>query len=197
MKLLFAYVFAALACVGCVNAKPIQLSQSFMPPSVSRWALAAGKATTPCQVELVSITDLRADTNGMGALGSRNVSLPDAAAWVRSGFESLRHDARISLVAAGASARALGVSVELVKAYTSAINTEIVSNVVVRVRYMTEGLPAGEMIFRGVDNAINWASGDGEVADSLNRALQEIVVAADKDILARCLVAASAGRAAT
>jgi hypothetical protein len=177
---------AALAVAGCVSAEPIKLSSKFAPSLATQWTATAANGSAPCDVMLDSVRDTRADPQIVGALGRRIVRADDAAAWVRSGFETLRQDSRIRFVAQGDARPALGLSVELLKVYVSNVNMAISSSAAVRVSFTSSGAPAGQMVFRGADNVINWSSGDGEVQGSLDRALQEIIVAVNKDVLARC-----------
>jgi hypothetical protein len=77
--------------------------------------------------------------------------------------------------------------VTLLKSYMGAQATAKTANVVVRVRYEQGGAQVGEKMLRGDYTDVNWGSGDGEARDSLNAALQEVIAATHKDVVALCV----------
>lgn len=143
--------------------------------------------TGPCTIRLAEVRDVRSDPSAMGSVGTRVVRAADAAAWVRSGLQSLNRDSRIRAVDdSGADGLSLTLSVDLVQAYTMTITTEKSTNVVLRVRYDRRGSPIGEQTYRGTDTSLNWTNGDAEIQSSFNAALAQLLLAVDRDILARC-----------
>lgn len=179
-----ALTIAAAALAAC-STQPIGLSSQFDPPS--RASYASGKAAAPaeaCRIRIAQFVDMRPDSQSMGAIGVRTVHA-DTGAWVRSGIESLARDPRIQFVGATSEAD-LSIDVELLKAYVMSMTVDKSSNVALRIRYARKGAAQGDALYRGTDTDVNWANGDGETQQSLNRALANLLEDVDQDILARC-----------
>lgn len=180
---------AALSLVAaCVSPEPVLLNSSFSAGSYP-WAYAVKKANAVpvCSASVGEITDARPDTQTMGHLGGRFVRNDDTAGWLRSGFETLSMDKRIRMVKAAEIGDGFVLNVTLLKSYMEGHATAKSSTVVVRVNYTKDGAPAGEKIFRGDHTDVNWASGDGEASDALNRALVEAIAQTHDDLLERCI----------
>ena len=196
--------FAQVAALGllagaCATAEPAIVSASFLPPDGMRWAWTPKRGETPpapCRVSVAEVRDTRADPQSMGDIGGRVVRAEDATAWLRSGLNSLGADKRLALSEAPAGEADITVRAELVKAYVESLRINKSANVVVRIRYAQGGADAGEKSFRGDDGGMNWASGDSEAQQVLNRALGEVVFALDQDLIARCTALRSAAPAA-
>jgi hypothetical protein len=180
-----ALAFAAAALVACSTA-PIGLSSQFDPPSRASYVSGKPPASQAelCRIQIAHFTDMRPDSQTMGAMGVRTVRA-DTGAWVRSGIESLARDSRIRFVSAPSEAD-LSIDVELLKAYVMTITVDKSSNVAVRIRYFRKGTPQGDALYRGTDTDVNWANGDDETQEALNRALANMLEDVDRDLLARC-----------
>ena len=180
-----ALAFAAAALAACSTA-PIGLSSQFDPPSRASYASGKPPALPAelCRVQIAHFTDMRPDSQTMGAMGAHTVQA-DTGAWVRSGLESLARDSRIRFVGTASEAD-LSIDVELLKAYVMTITVDKASNVALRIRYSRNGAPQGDALYRGTDTDVNWANGDGETQETLNRALANLLEDVDRDLLARC-----------
>jgi hypothetical protein len=182
-------IAAALLLGGCANRPPVALSSQFSPPSRHAWPAAPrGSDVKPsCRVRVAEIRDLRTDPEAMGSTG-RLIRSSDTTAWVRSGFASLARDWRLTLIDdAAPSASDLVLAVDVVKAYAMSVTGETrAASVVVRVHYSRNGAPDGEQVYRGTENGVNWANGEGETQASFDAALAELLADVDRDLLARC-----------
>ncbi|HEY8949985.1 MAG TPA: hypothetical protein VIM56_13960 [Rhizomicrobium sp.] len=181
-----AVLLLLLALGGCADPNPpaVELSARFTPPSAD-W-LTAHNALTPaamkgaCAIRLVEVRDARADMRSMGTIGARMIDEPDSVAWMRSGFDTLKRDARISFADGG---KAMDLKVEILKAYMLSITEAKTTNIVVRIDY---GGAQPEGVYRGTDTGLNWASGSGETQSSFDRAMAQLMASIDEDIVARC-----------
>jgi hypothetical protein len=163
----------------------MSMSSAFTPPNRTQWPTSTALPGTECRVELTNVKDNRSDPQAMGALGSKTVRA-DAAAWVRSGIESLGRDSRIRFVSAPADAQ-LQLSVELLKSYVMSVTSETRSvNVVLRVSYSRSGGPPFERIYRGNVDATIWIDPQSETQSSFDDALAQVLEAVDRDALALC-----------
>lgn len=163
----------------------------FAPLGGVQWRAGAAKGQPACHLAVAAVNDGRADSESMGMLGGRVVRARDSAAWVRAAFESLKSDARISLVEPGSPTAQVSVDVELLKAHVASVNMAKTANVAVRVRYQSGAAGASEKTLRGESTDVNWNSGDNEALDLMNSALAEIVAVVHADVLAGCAAAAS------
>jgi hypothetical protein len=179
-----------LLASGCVSEKPAELGSVFTPPSHSWLSLPLPKRTDAprkaCPVRLGTVTDSVPDPHVLGNIGGRPIHAADLDAWIRSGFRALGHDARLTLVDGAAEDAAVTVSLEVLKAYTLSLTTEKSTNLVLRARFTSHGAADTEQIYRGVDTAVNWNSGQGETQTSFDRALAQVLEQLDRDMVARC-----------
>lgn len=179
-------LLAAIAAAGCVSSEPILIGATFAPQGGIRWQTRAVNGQPACRLALATVRDGRGDSEFMGMLGNRVVRARDSAAWVRTGFESLKADARILLVEPGDPVAQVSLDVELLKANVASVNMAKTANVAVRVRYQSASGVASEKMLRGENADVNWNNGDNEAVDALNSALAEIVAVAHADVLASC-----------
>lgn len=179
-------LLAAIAAAGCASSEPILMGSTFAPTGGIRWQARAVEGQPVCRLALATVKDGRDDLEFMGIFGGRVVRARDSAAWVRTGFESLKADARIVLVEPGDPAAQVRMDVELLKAYAEIVNSAKTANVAVRVRYQAATGTASEKVLRGEISDINWYNGGDEAMDALNTALAEIIAVAHTDVLASC-----------
>jgi hypothetical protein len=176
---------AVLSLAACATS-PIALSSQFSPPSQQAWLGKPATSDRPCRVRIAAVRDLRTDPEAMGVTGLRLIRSADAAAWVRSGFVALGHDRRLQIVDDAAQGDVV-MDVEILKAYAMSVTGETrAASVVLRVHYSRDGAPAGEQIYRGTENGLNWSSGEGETQSSFDAALADLLKTVDSDLVARC-----------
>jgi len=162
------------------------LSSQYSPPSHQSWTAGGEKASHPCRVRVAEIRDLRTDPQAMGMMDGRLIRSADTTAWVHSGFLSLGRDPRLQMVE-GDGQHDLAIDVDIVKAYAMSVTGETRSaNVVLRVRYSRNGAPAGEQVYRGTENGVNWSNGEVETQSSFDDALENLLKTVDSDLVARC-----------
>lgn len=183
-----AVLLLLVALGGCADPNPpaVELSTQFTPPGPS-WLTAHNALTSPamkgaCAIRVVEVRDARADTRSMGTIGARMIDEPDSVAWMRSGIDTLKRDARISFADSGS--KAMDLKVEIVKAYMLSITEAKTTDIVVRIDYGGGAQP--EAVYRGTDTALNWNSGSGETQSSFDRAMAQLMASIDEDIVARC-----------
>jgi hypothetical protein len=179
-----------LSLSACATEKPAELAASFRPPP-GAW-LSRAQKTVPagaraCVVRLGKVSDSVDDPHVLGSIGGRPIHAADLDAWIRSGFGALRGDARLEVVDAADSGNAVVVDLEVLKAYTLSLTTEKSTNLVFRARFSGAGGNDAEQVYRGVDTAVNWNSGEGETQTSFDRALGQVLDQLDRDIVARCV----------
>ncbi len=190
MRMQLSLVAGGLACLAtaCANDDPVLLSSSFVPFGVTSWShTPRGNPPAVCRIGLGEFVDSRTDKATMGHIAGRFVRLDDAVGWMRSGFVTLDKDKRIAVVDAADVGDGMLLHVTLLKSYMGAQATAKTANVVVRVRYEQGGAQVGEKMLRGDYTDVNWGSGDGEARDSLNAALEEVIEATHKDVVALCV----------
>lgn len=192
LKRLPGAAFGLLAGACASNAVPAVLPAAFAPPDGnSAWAWSPRRneqPPAPCRIAFTEVRDTRVDPLFMGDMAGRPVRAEDPVAWLKSGLASLSADKRLTLVdAADPAGHHLGLKAELVKAYIESLRINKSANVVVRVTYTLNGANWGEpSSFRGADDGMNFGSLDSEAYEVLNRAMQEVIAALDKDLLVRC-----------
>jgi hypothetical protein len=190
MRKQLSLLAGGLACLAtaCASYEPVLLSSSFAPFGGTTWEhTPRGNPPPVCRVGLGEFVDSRTDKETMGHIAGRFVRLDDAVGWVRSGFATLSKDKRIAVVDADDVGDGMMLHVTLLKSYMGAQATAKTANVVVRVRYEQGGAQVSEKMLRGDYTDVNWGSGDGEARDSLNAALQEVIAATHKDVVALCV----------
>lgn len=178
----------ALLLAGCVSQTPVVVSQHYERSSPPVWARAAGQMENAgaCTVKLTEVRDLRSDPESMGQIGVRAIQTADSVQWVRSSLESLSQDSRIRLADDTETAK-VTIGVDILKAYSmNNAGMGRATTVALRVRY---GATNDAQLYRGSDDGVNWASGDGETQSALNRALSRAIDAVHADVLQRCGIA--------
>lgn len=182
------FLTVLLPVYACQNRPPVALSSQFSPPSRQSWPGAAAESDPahPCPVRVTDVRDLRTDPEAMGATVGRLIRSADTAAWVRSGFMSLGQDRRLQMLE-GDGPNDLAIEVDILKAYAMSVTGETrAANVVLRLHYSRYGAPSGEQIYRGTENGVNWANGEGETQSSFDDALADLLKAVDRDLVTRC-----------
>jgi hypothetical protein len=175
-----------LSLSACATDKPAELAGSFRPPPgvwLSKAPKTAPAGAKTCVVRLGQVSDSVDDPHVLGSIGGRPIHAADLDAWIRSGFDALKSDPRLDV---GDAANALVVDLEVLKAYTLSLTTEKSTNLVFRARFSGRGGDSAEQVYRGVDTAVNWNSGQGETQTSFDRALAQVLDQLDHDIVARC-----------
>src|SRR5258705_7361608 len=130
----------------------------------------------------------------MGMLQNRPVRATDSISWVRSGFDALSRDSRIFFVDGVADDTDLVLRVELINAYVMGVTTETRAvSVVLRVRYERGGAMLDEQVYRGRHDAVTWGTGESETQSSFDTALAQLLATVDRDVVARCPAAQTAG----
>jgi hypothetical protein len=181
-----AALCVALALGACAHQPPVELSTTFTPPSrhwLSKTDLAPGP--TACAVRIGSVTDTRETPHSMGTIAYRMIRIEDATAWVRSGLEALGQDSRLAISSSG-DGLAVVVDAAILKAYMFSQVTDKSANVVLRVSLSGRGGPPVEQIYRGADQDVDWISGSDESQGAFDRALADLLIQLDTDIVARC-----------
>jgi len=179
---------AVLWLAACANQAPVALSSQFSPPQSQEWleSSSTGNSKSACRVRIAEVHDLRSDPRSMGLSGGRLVHSADTTAWIRSGFLSLGADRRLQMTEDAAPGD-LTIDVDVLKAYAMNVTGETrAASVVLRVRYSRDGTPAGEQIYRGTQNGLNWSSGEGETQSSFDAALADLLKTVDSELVARC-----------
>lgn len=189
-----ALVVAGLALGGCAST-PVVMPAEYTPPPVkpravaqlpgskARRAAALAAALPVCKLRLGQVQDLRSDKMSLGEIGGRPITATDTLAWTRSGLTTLDTDAKIELVGSGEQ---LSLDADIVKAYVYSITSNKTAHIVLRVRYTNADAPVAEKVYRGADNTGNWASGEGEARNALNRALASAISQIRTDVLRHC-----------
>lgn len=151
-----AVAAAVLALAGCAadRVAGIAASRDARPPVTQR-----------CGFTLDGVEDRR-DRGDLGQIGRTVVGADGFEAWLARGLDGCA-------IGDGASGRRR-VRLVVFKAYVQGIGTMKAANLVVRARFFREGQPWKEADLRGVDNSINWANGEGEIQEALERALADL-----------------------
>ena len=183
---------AAIALLGltaCAGRGAVELSQTYAAPPKALEATSVRPAAKPaatCLVRLAEVVDLRTDPRSMGVAYNRDIHSQDAAAWIRSGLQSLAPVPGVRFIDQDqADGSELVLKVELIKAYVMTITTQNAANVVIRIHY-SQG-PAAEPVYRGAVTRVDWANGDDEIQSALNQALTQLLPKVQSDIRQHCL----------
>ena len=187
-----------LALSACANQPPVTMSNQYDGGTVRRAAATPARntaepvrrvrdntaAAAPCRIRIGTIRDMRDDTQSLGMLGGRPISVSDSAAWLESGLKALADEQAIRL--AGSDDAELTIRAELLKAYIMTLQMAKTSNVVATVHYDRPGAEDSPQMYRGHDTAVNWGNTADEAQGSLNRALTDLLTQVRTDLLTRC-----------
>jgi hypothetical protein len=194
---------AAMLLASCARPPPAVLPAQYEPPSVRpkppQQQAAARRRTrnaapvppaSVCRLHVGPLQDRRTDSQSLGEIGGRPVRAVDVMGWVRSGLLSLDRDGAITLVEPAGKGD-LDISADLLKSYVMSMPTSKVADIVLAVHFARDGEKTEDRIYRGSDQSMNWATGEGETQRALNRALADALTQIRADVLARCAARAS------
>lgn len=187
-----------LAVSACANQPPVEMSTQYDGTPKRHTTVPARKTAEPlrrvkakaapppisCRVHIGTIRDVRDDTQSLGMLGGRPISVSDSSAWLESGLKALADEPAIRM--AGSDDAEITLRAELQKAYIMSMQVAKTSNVVATLHYDRKGMEDGSQVYRGQDTGVNWGSGAEEAQGSLNRALSDLLGQVRKDLLDRC-----------
>ncbi|MFO1340956.1 MAG: hypothetical protein U1F53_22505 [Burkholderiaceae bacterium] len=78
------------------------------------------------------------------------------------------------------------VDVAILKAYIQGISTMKSANMVVRVTIASSGKADRKLVYRGVDNTVNWNSTESEVQEAFDRAMSDLQRQMGADLAKSC-----------
>ncbi len=181
-----ACLLCALALLaGCAQRAPVLLQASYAPPASRARPSQAGDPARSCRLHIGEIRDLRSDPTALGEIGGRPVRAVDVPAWLRSGLLSLDRGAAIVMVE-NAEAEDVDISADIHKTYVISMPTSKAADVAFTIHYRRNGAAVDDQVYRGSDEGMNWASGEGEGQSALNRALADALTHVEADVLAHC-----------
>jgi len=186
-------VTAALAAVtlcACVSQVPMTLSERFSDPQ-TRPATAPrlSRNAQPCTLIVSTIADTRIEPALLGSVAGRPVRAPgDVSAWLRNviaglesrgvvpHFDTNPHQETSPLVA--------GLTLRM--AWVSEIHTSKTATTLLRMKLTRGESVLRERDYRGSDTVMNWASGDGELQQMVDRAFGAALDQIAEDVRAAC-----------
>lgn len=196
--LLFLLPLAALALT---DDEPLSMRYEVPVTSGSQPAAATPRLGEGCSLQVTQVEDLRRHPEFVGSVSfsllgplstplfTQSIRGADGRQWTTDAIQTLASQGfRPHVGAAPSSASAPGnavVSVGLKLAQTWSAGLNLLSHVVLRVRYQSGGV---EQVrdYHGMGNKINWANGNGEFMTTLNHAMTEALQAFANDAASVC-----------
>jgi|GEM_PF-4576156 len=137
-----------------------------------------------CKVRIASVQDRRAAPSDLGDLGKPVQAEFDIKGWIAEGLRSLEKKTGSSL--STPEATTIDLDAELRNAYIRGVATSKATNIVLTVKYSLKDRPLSEKNYRGQVTCINWIGSEGEIKDSFNEALAQIVQSVAVDVSVLC-----------
>jgi hypothetical protein len=155
--------------MGC-DVSPAKLAFEPTPPSQKRVSPALQAARAHLRVE--SLKDVRTDRDNLGSVAGRPFSsvelMPLIDAQLRG---AITRQFIIDTDQEALNARVCTIQPRLLKAYVGSISTSKYCVVVLECEFSRPDGSTSTKIYRGQDQSLNWSSGEGEVRNSILRAL--------------------------
>jgi len=165
---------AAALLAGC-STSPVHGVARAAP--TGRAAVAAAPASAACRFQVAGVEDLR-DDRSLGRVGPRSVEGEDFPDWFKDGLARMPGYSM--------DATPVQLHVQVLKAYIHGMSTLKTANLVVRVRVDAPGRPPVTRNYRGVDDSMNWANGEGEMQAAFDRALVDLTQQLQADVAKAC-----------
>jgi hypothetical protein len=166
LRISSVFLGLGLTLAGCGTPAKLDLRQA-APVLEQKLAIAAAPL-----VHIAPAQDIRSNREDLGIVGGRPFSGSDLSAWINQTMLRLGTEKfRVSTSQTIPHDTALEIYPRLVKAYVDSITTSKTAVIVLEVVIIR---PDGSKIvrhFRGQDAGVNWSSSEGEVVESLRRAL--------------------------
>lgn len=206
---LTAFMFLAMLMVGlggCVNRTPLTMSsESFVAPDSSnpgRKQKPVEKPADACVIRIGDFTDKRRNPDTLGSVAGRPLKVEDLSGLVSRSFEyyvtqsrHFRLEDRVINEGGATPAKTVTVQGDILKAYMHGVATSMVANIAVRLQFVGPEGHASEEVLRGNDTSMNWASGDGELQESMSAAILNVARLSDGWIQRQCRKLESASMA--
>lgn len=162
---------SALVCLGLVMAgcgTPARLDLTQATPALEQKAPAVNAPL----IHVAPAQDLRLNREDLGIVGGRPFSGSDLPAWINQTMVRLGTEKfRVTTAQTPPQDVALQIHPRLIKAYVDSITTSKTAVIVIEVDIVRPDGTTLTRHFRGQDAGANWSSGEGEVIESLRRAL--------------------------
>jgi hypothetical protein len=180
------FVLLSTAC----STSPVLLSNeyTYIPDSGDNKILSENLGKV-CQLNIVSIKDVRSNHKYLGNLGLRPVYVDDIIEWIKNWIRILEKDGyyvSFNQEDKEKKEKSIDVEIELKKAYIRSIATTKSSSLVLGVRFFKGQNLLNELNYRGSDTCINWASSEEEINNSFNRSFSSILTQMRSDIESYC-----------
>lgn len=176
---------ASVAVCSCATG-PIELELDY-PGAATLLDLPAEAQPRGCVVKIAGVVDERPDQQSFGYFGRGLVHADDVKAWVSRALGDL--DSFGFRTGPDATAvPALELEVRLKQAYVRNVRSSMEAVVRSSVRFMRAGVQDEERYYRGSYVKVNWANGSGEVMETLNHAMANMMQAIARDLPQFCVV---------
>jgi len=167
----------ALACAGAALGGCAADRISGVREAQAQPAAPAAGATQGCPFRLEAVDDARREAD-LGVLGRTRVGGQHFVRWLTEGIASTPGFTR--------EMAPVLVHIEIAKAYVHGLSSLKSANIVVNARISGPHGPPVSRTYRGVDSSMNWASGEGEVQEAFDRALQDLRSQLARDLSGAC-----------
>lgn len=179
---------ALLICCGAILLLGCQVNTVHLSPqfnelnSRNNVSLQSSDLTSHCDFDLVEFTDRRR-SKSLGFVATSIVET-DVIKWVGS---ALSH---YQLQETTGDEHAIAVKLELIKAYIQSVSSSMAANVVfaVQLKAPSEATFGKKIFVRGHEVDVNWNSGEGEILDTLNKAIAKALKNLRWEISNHCTV---------
>lgn len=169
---------AVLLLAGCATSPVTGVLRSpALPPGAAVAPPAATPSAANCRFQVAGIEDLRGEKS-LGHIGPRAVDGQDFPGWFSDGLAQVP--------GYSADAAPIQLHLQVLKAYIQTQGSLKTTNIVVRVRIESPGRAAYKRDYRGVDDSMNWANGEGEVQEAFDRALTNFTQQLRVDLASAC-----------
>ncbi|NMP32730.1 hypothetical protein HII17_14300 [Thalassotalea sp. M1531] len=154
-------IFLIFFFTGC-SVNTVKLPTSYNHHFTGKQKAKRISAINQCGFILNSYLDAR-ESKSLGFVALTIVE-SDVEAWLLSALEKNNIKAQNNMANAH-------IDVTLVKAYIHSMQTSMAANVVIKVAFVNGKDKQKPKYYRGHEVSVNWASGEGEIAEALNKAM--------------------------
>ena len=174
---LVTLIFSVTGCgVSHVNFDDNYTRKQYSTPKKSSVSL--------CRVYIPPVKDSRPAGDALGHASYTFLQEDNFIPWINSAMTAL--DEKMFVVVEEPSKSDITLQVEAVKAYLQGLSTSRVANIVIKAHISSVNHPQTTHVVRGNDTSVNWWGAGYEMKDSMNQAVNNILLKLEPKLQQYC-----------